>query len=249
MRRSLGFAGAVIVALALAAGAARAPELLGRFEVFRVRDVALEGATFLTPDEAARWASVPPDASVWDDATGWEASLERHPMVREARIGRDLPSTLVVEVDEREPVALAATPTLEAVDAEGRPLPLDPVRHRLDLPVIRPAGRADDPALTPADVRRLAREIGRLREVDPGFQVALSEVVPGGDGHVVARLTDPDVEVRYRPPLTSRRLRQGLRALSDAVSRSGEGAPRTVDLRYEDQVVVGLAGGPTRFGD
>lgn len=242
MARGLRFAAVLALAVALAAAVSRIPEALARVDAFRVRDLTLEGARFLTVEEVARTAEVPPDASVWDDSAPWEARLRRHPLVRDARIDRDLPETLVVRLEEVEPVALVPTPTLEPVDASGRLLPLDPARFHLDLPLIRPerSGEGSRP-LTPDEVRGLARELGRLREVDPGFVARISQVGLTGRDHAEIELTDPRVRLLFRPPLTTRRLREGLRALSDAMGRRGPGAPRSVDLRYDDQVVVQLA--------
>lgn len=244
MRKGLRFALILTLAAALAAGASRVPEALAEVEAFRVRDYTLEGARFLSLDELVRTADVPPDASVWDDPGAWEERLRGHPLIRDVRIERDLPATLVLRVEEVEPVALVPTPTLEPVDASGRILPLDPAAFRLDLPLIRPrwygtGGRA----LTPDEVRSLARELGRLRSVDPGFAARISEVALAGRGHVVVELAEPRVRVRFEAPLTTRRLREGLQALSDAMGRIGPDAPRSVDLRFEDQVVVHVASG------
>ena len=47
------------------------------------------------------------------------------------RVERRLPNRLRVEIEERRPVALAATPTLEPVDGEGVRLPIDPTLYVL----------------------------------------------------------------------------------------------------------------------
>lgn len=242
MRRRLRFFVAIVVAVVLAAGLARAPEALAGIEWFRVRDHVLEGARFVTVDEVVRVAALPADASVWDDFDAWEANVRRHPLVRDARIERDLPATLVFHVEERRPVALVATPTLEPLDAAGRLLPLDPARHRLDLPLIRPV-RVDGPdvRLTPAEVQGLARELTRLDRMDPGFAAGVSELGLSSRGDVEVALTDPRVRIHFRPPLSARRLHEGLRALGHALARSADREPRAVDLRYEDQVVVRLS--------
>lgn len=244
MARWLRFGGVLVLAVALAAGLSRLPETLSRVEWFRVRHHALEGARFLSAAEVARAAELPADASVWDEFDAWEANVRNHPLVREVRIERDLPATLVFRVEEREPVALVPNPTLEPVDAAGRVLPLDPARHRLDLPLIRPVrSDAPDTKLTPEELRGLARELERLARLDPGFVAAVSRLGLSGRGHVVAELVEPRVEMLFRTPLAARRLHEGLRALAHARVRAADQgrAPRAVDLRYEDQVVVRLS--------
>src|SRR5439155_1254147 len=64
-----------------------------------------------------------------------------HAGVAEVHVVRQLPAALRIELREVEPAALAPRGSgprggpLVAVDAEGRPLPFDPARTGLDLPV------------------------------------------------------------------------------------------------------------------
>lgn len=209
---------------------------LHRMELFRVTDFRLEGAVFLTLDEAVGALSIPETASIWDDVEPLEEALEALPLVRRARIGRRPPGTLVLRVEERVPVALVPSPMLVPVDVTGRRLPIDPAVQRLDLPVIRP-WNTDRSDLTAEQLHGLASEVVRLAEADPEFFGALSDLARDEKGDIVARAGDPGVTFRYEPPLAAQRLKEGLRVLKDAVRRTGH-APRSVDLRYVDQVVV-----------
>jgi cell division septal protein FtsQ len=229
----------LLAALVVALVVSTLPHLLDDFEVFEVDDYRLEGANYLTLSEAVAAAGVPSGASIWDDREPWEHGLESHPLVRDAEIGRRPPGTLVFRVRERTPVALVPSPTLEPVDASGARLPIDPAAHRLDLPVIRPWGGMDGTELTPEQLRALAHDVYRLSEADPQFFGLLSDVARDARGDVVIQAGDPAVTFRYRPPLNMPRLREGLLVLDDVLRRSGQ-APAAIDLRYTDQVVVGL---------
>lgn len=236
--------GTIVLAAALAVGISRVPRLLSRIELFRVQSFALEGERHLTLEEAVEAAGVPAQASVWDDPEPWKARLRSHPLVRDARVRRDLPSTLVFEVEERTPVALYPGPVLRPVDEAGRPLPLDPAERRLDLPVLRPTlvgggGRE----LSPAELRSLAREVARMGRLEPALRVRISEAALGARGEVAILLDEPRLSFLFRPPLTARRLGEGLRALSDAADRRGAEEVRGIDLRFEDQVVIRTEGG------
>ena len=234
MTRRAGGLLALAVLLALVAAGGRVREALMGMEAFRVTDVELEGGLHLTRDEAAAAAAVPPGASVWDDPTPWEERLRAHPLVRAARVRKRLPGTLVLVVEEREPVGLLPTPTLEPVDGEGRILPLDPAADALDLPLVR-VDLTD-----PGRLRILAGELARLGRVDPAFLGGVSEVAADERGDVVASWGVPMVTFRFRPRTPPRRLKEGLRALAHATDRKGGGAPRAVDLRWADQVVVSV---------
>jgi cell division septal protein FtsQ len=214
------------------------PEALAHAEVFRVRAVELEGARYLPLDHAVRAAVVDPEASIWDDPAGWEARLEEHPLVREARVRRRLPGTLVLEIVEEEPVALVPTPVLEPVDRDGRYLPLDPAAHRLDLPVVRPRAVPDRGRPDEARVRVLARAVDMMR-AEPVFHRRVSEVGLDAGGALVVRWgADPEVLFRIDAPVDALRIRRGMAVLEHALEADPGRRPGEIDLRYADQVVV-----------
>jgi len=142
-------------------------------------------------------------------------------------------------VVERKPVALVPTPTLEPVDARGGFLPIDPAQHRLDLPVIDGVGSPVPGAhLLRWRGRRLAAEVARLSESDGSFVQGGSEVTWKDDQTLVIHWSDPQVDLVVSQGAPSRRLREGLTVLQDALARDRSHAPEVIDLRFADQVVV-----------
>lgn len=230
---------ALVVAGAAAFGASRVPDALSRMEFFRVRGLDIRGAQFLSPGEVQDLLALPPTASVVQDVKEWEVRLREHPLVLEARIERRLPDSLRIVIRERVPVAFYPMTTLEPVDEEGQVLPIDPARFALDLPVLSSEveGRSGE-LLTPAQLRALSREAARLAQVQPRFMARVSELALAPGDQVVARLTDPAVEVWFRAPASSLRIRQAMDALEDARVRFPDRAITTVDLRFDEQVVV-----------
>jgi cell division protein FtsQ len=230
--------------IALVAGLAfvaqRIPEALAHLEAFRVEEVRIEGERFLSLEDLAPILEIPSSASVWDDLQEWEERLLAHPLVLEARIRRRFPRTLVLEVKEREPVALVATPTLEPVDRSGRVLPIDPTRHQMDLPLIGTRAGLGLGDLTPAERALLVGEVARISEVNPGLASQLSEIVVEGRGYLRARIWDPKVDLLLRPGTAGHRLKKGLDVLGDALVRFGAEGVVALDLRFDDQVVVRL---------
>lgn len=227
---------AMLLGWGLSWGIPRAPEVLARVDWFRVRHVRVEGVRYLTAEEVERVASVAPGANLWDDVAPVAGRVRAHPLVRDVLIRRRLPGTLILDVEERQPVALMPTPTLEPVDREGRILPLDPARHRLDLPVIH-AARPGQGAGAPAAIAAAAREAARLAEVDPSFWEGVSVVIEEGSDEIMLEWGDPAVRMLFRAPLAQGRLREAMAVIADASERGG-GPPLLVDLRFADQVVV-----------
>jgi len=127
-----------------------------RLEFFRVRQVELVGVRNLAPEAVIQALGMSPEASVFDPTAPLEARVRALPGVADARIKRHLPGALAVIVREVDPAAFVPGPRgLVVVDAAGHPLPFDPARTVLDLPV---AGTADS---------GLASVLGLVRAVDP----------------------------------------------------------------------------------
>lgn len=228
---------AALVAILGAGIAVGTPIALRKLDSFEVREVRLEGTRFLERTEAIRTAGIGAGASVWDDASEWERRLSDHILVERARVKRQLPHTLVLVVEESAPVALVPMPTLEPVDRHGRVLPIDPARHRLDLPVLQASSDPDQAEFSSsAELKVLLGEVVRLRDMDPELVRRASELAIDERGDVIVRLFSPDVEIRYRAPIEAPRLAEGLHALADALKRSDD--VRVVDLRFDGQVVV-----------
>ncbi len=151
----------VAVAVAVVAGVlapAWGPPMLRPFGFFRVRRVALVGVERLAPDRVIAALGLRRDASVWDRLGPMAARVRGLPGVAAAEVSRVLPATVRVTLREVEPVALAAGgAALVPVGPDARPLPYDPARTAVDVPVVRGADsslvaalvavRGADPAL------------------------------------------------------------------------------------------------------
>lgn len=214
-------------------------EWLSGLSTFHVKKVEVVGVMYVPENEIVSLMSLHSSSSVWDDRQVWVDRVEQHPMVRSAEISRRFPGGLRVTVEEREPVALAPTPTLEPIDVDGYRLPVDPSRHRLDLPVLATRSNpARGARLVPRDVRALAGELGRMMNGDTAFLQRISEMSWAADGSLRVSWTEPAVDFLLPPGAPGVRLREGLAALADAVSARPTDPPEEIDLRFADQVVV-----------
>jgi hypothetical protein len=241
MKRWLTFVSVLALAVALGGVFSRVPAALSEVDAFRVTEVRLRGTRFLSHDEVVETLALDPQASVWDDKKILEARLREHPLVKDVVVRRRFPTSLLVQVEERQPVALYPSPTLEAVDESGRVLPIDPAYHKLDLPIMAGTGGDGSGTLTPADLRLLAGEIVRLAKGDPELHSSISDFALHPRGDIAARLSVPPVTVHFRPGLPCGRIQTGLRVLADAQARFEGGDVAHLDLRWEDQVVVRFA--------
>jgi cell division septal protein FtsQ len=242
MRRGVGIVVLVTATMAIAVILPRLGQTISRLELFNVTEVKVQGVRYLAEEEVRHTAMVPVGASLWDDLAPIVERLEAHPGIRNASAERRFPGTLVVAIEEKEPVALAPNPTLTPVDVEGAFLPFDPSLARLDLPLLRATreGNGNAAALSPAQVRALTAELNHLGEIEPNLLASVSDVALDSWGHVVLHLEEPSVRLRYPSPLSPQRLREALIVLDDALARNPDRPPVEIDLRFAEQVVIRL---------
>jgi cell division protein FtsQ len=232
--RLLRRVGAGLAVLALIAGPWWGRAILRHLEFFRVRRVEIDGARYVSPDEIVSRLRIDTTASLFDDVGPLERRVRLHPSVRDVRIERKLPGTLLVRITENPPVAFVqAASGLLAVDATGRSLPVDPATADVDLPV-----------LAVRDTLAL-RVLGEVREQAPALFARIGEVrrVPrGGSFYLLFRLTESPSNPAH-DVLASGDV--GADRLSDIVPVEQDLARRNLratelDLRFRDQVIARL---------
>ncbi len=150
--RALAIASAALLLVILS------PYALRYLDFFRVRRVEIAGLHYLEAAKIVASLKLSPKASVFDDSRPLEQRVRALPGVLEAEIGRRVPGTLTIRVQEADPVAL--TPKgdrLALVDASGAVLPFDPLASAPDLPVLIGGGQP------------VASALARARDYDPGL--------------------------------------------------------------------------------
>ena len=211
--------GAAAVGLALWFGL---PGLLRGFDFFRVRRVEIVGLQYLDPAKVIDALKLPATASVFDDPAPLARRVSALPGVATAELGRRLPGTLIVALQETTPVALARRGGgLVPLDRRGRVLPFDPLRSAPDLPF---AANGD---------AQVAGVLGRVRDYDPDLFARLG----------AAWRVGPDVvlEVGGRRLLFGAQVSaediRAVMAVAQALARSGR-AYQELDGRFAGQVIV-----------
>jgi cell division protein FtsQ len=112
------------------------PIVLRAMPVFRVRRVEVHGAAYLQASQVAQALALRPGANLFDPVGPLTRRVVALDGVTRAEIHRRLPGALVIEITEREPIALArAGGRLALVDRNGRVLPFDPSRAPSDFPI------------------------------------------------------------------------------------------------------------------
>lgn len=200
-----------------------APPILTRMDFFRVRRIEVRNARFTPPDEIRRRLRVDTTFSIWNDLDPLRDSVAKHPQLSGVRIARRFPSTLVVTVEEHQPVALVPGRNgLQAYDASGRALPLDPSRTPVDVPVVQRADTA------------IFRFLGQLQAVQRDLFARVNEVHREGRHELVLDLVT--ISLRLRPDIGVERLAQVSSVEAKLAERKQRA--RELDFRFRDQVIA-----------
>lgn len=225
---------AIQIAAAACAAAVGAYLLTERFAIpnrFRIASIEVKGNRFLSEGEVREMLGPAMGGNLISaDLDGLRSNLAASPWVGGAVVRRKLPDTLLVDVTERFPIALAETDQLYVMDSSGELIDmLGPRTAGFDLPIIRGLGGVS------VEVRRdRARRANTLLEDLGDLSAEVSEisvdrsgdlmVVLRGDGSVL-KLAEPPYRKRV---LSFLALRQKLR----------ERCPDAeyFDLRFKDRI-------------
>jgi cell division protein FtsQ len=219
---------ALVLVLLLAAGAAASPAL-------DVDAVVVEGPSGARAREVREQAGVVRgEAMVGLDEGAAASRIEDLPWVRSADVRRSWPGRVVIEVQERTPVAaLAGAGRWLLVDGDGRRL--DRVRRPpAGIVVVEGIGTRGDPG-SRVD-RRAAGAVELSRRLPPAVRFRLPRVVVDPDGRLDLRLRIEDerdaVAVLGRPE----QLRDKVLALATVLE--------SVDLRGLSRIDLRIPGAP-----
>jgi cell division protein FtsQ len=204
------------------------PQLLSTLEFFRVRRVVFEGMRYTPRSEAIALLKVDTTQSVWQPLPPLAARLQDHPLVQTVTVERKLPGTLLVNVVEREPVALVRRKSgrLDPVDGAGHRLPIDPTLVPMDVPLSVSADST------------LMHLLDGLRSSEPGLfaRVERADRVKSGTAPDEFRIKLDAFVVRTTPEVTVARFKDILPVEAD-LARNRLRAVE-LDLRFRNQVIA-----------
>jgi cell division protein FtsQ len=235
----------VLALLALAAGVglvlAAGPPLMAavrRHPYFAVREVVVRNANRLAADDVRRAAGIAPGMSIWDvDVEAAADGLAALPSVRSARVRRELPHRIVIDVREERPAAILAVDGVRGgqfhVSARGRVIGPVPTGDARDLPYVTgldPATLASGDRFGPHALRRalaLARHGGGLE---------VSEVHVDRMRGLTLMPVRPAIPVELGWGGFDAKLERLARVLTLWAGREAEIA--AVNCRFDDEIIV-----------
>jgi cell division protein FtsQ len=176
-------------------------------------------------------------------------SLELIPWIRSAIVRRVLPDKLIIEVTERVPIAFARVDHATfLVDDQGVLLESDSeFPHEFDFPVITGLEAGLEPEPLARNKKRVALFQELIQALDgngAGLSKDLSEVQLQDPGNLAVLLNDDSVLVILGAEQLEKRFRRYLGMSSQIKQKCPQ--VDTVDLRFQDQVVIKQSGQSVR---
>lgn len=216
-----------------------------------VRSVTVEGNAILSTAEILKIADIPKNARLFDlDLAAVRSRLQQNPFVRTVSVNREGSSGVLIDLEERVPLAAVVSDQLLYVDDEGYVLPAARSDRMYDLPVLtgalpagdcRPGRRiAKSAVLQALDLLLLSREFS-----DELYR-GISEISVREDGDLILYTSDAGVPVIIGQGDLPVKLAKFNGFWREIVARRGPQQLQYVDLRFEDQVVVRWNGSPAQ---
>ncbi len=130
-------AAALAAIAALAYGGWRGYREITTTERLAIETIEITGANRVSEDDVYDLAGIEEGDNIFSFRAGDVAErIKRNPWIKEAGISRSLPSTVAIEVAEREPLVLIKLDALYVMDTSGVVFKKYSVEDGLDLPVV-----------------------------------------------------------------------------------------------------------------
>jgi len=233
---SVALPGALAIGLALAAWP-NLRDAAARHPYFAVREVVVRDHHRLPADEVRAAAGIAPGMSIWEvDAAAAEARLAGHRWIRAARVHRELPHRIVIEVREERPLAIVALEDGKGeyyVSSHGHLFALVEASDARDFPYLTGLARADLKDGERFGPRALHRALALVRQ---SGGLGVSEVHVDRVRGLTLLPMRPSVPIELGWSGFAAKLARLPRVLTLWAGRESEIV--AVNLRFDDEVIV-----------
>lgn len=212
-------------------------------ESLKLDRILVEGANILQVKDVVSLARVEPKAKLSAiDLYGVRKRLLQQPFIRSASVNRLYPGTVSIRIEERQPIGLLSGGQVRYVDAEGVVLPFVNSAVTVDLPAISGIGGIQDAEAGKVfHEKDLAEAIAILQTalaVDSTVYHFISEVDMQNGGDVVLYSTDVVIKIILGRGDIAKKLVTLQSFWATFVKSADLEKVKSIDLRFEDQVVV-----------
>lgn len=196
-----------------------------------IERIEVRGTVRLAASQVRAWAAVPLGTPLWVTEGGEiMARLEGRPWIRSVTVTKRFPDTVVIEVTERVPTAVASSDRSRLlVDADGSVIGPTTLNHGYPLILGASASR-------PERLRIAARILAAFRAADVSVAPIESVVIDVGNPDDPVVQLSGAMRVRLGRGEFAEKWRRVQAIHDNAAARIPN--PRVVDLRFADRAVV-----------
>lgn len=209
----------------------------------RAKQVVVRGVVYVEKNQVVQLAEVAPGTPLYEvDLTKVQRNVMSHYFIRRATVERDLPNTIRITVEERQPLAIVVDEKLSYLDDEGVVLPSAVSKAVMDLPVV--SGVAKSVSLKPgltvdnADVREALQVLALLKSSNREMYHRISEVQLRNGGDMVLLSAESGVPIIFGHGDVADKVARLEAFWAAEVANRGTQLLQYIDLRYADQVVA-----------
>lgn len=152
-------------------------------EHFGLSTIVLTGQSYLKRNDVLKYADLPQYPILTRiDLKAIQTKLESHPYIKAARVSRDFPKTIQIDIIERVPISYINHSPLYLADSEGYILPTNNGSLEFDVPMFTGFNPADElyPVGEKCLSQRVNEAVGLLNQIKnqfPSFYEDISEVI------------------------------------------------------------------------
>ena len=207
----------------------------------KVRHIEVEGLRALAAQEIVAASGVRMNSSLQEtDLAGVQRQIMTEPFVKSVNVSRHYPDALRISILEREPIASVSGGQMWYVDAAGVILPFR--QSALNLPIISGIvglqnSRAGD-VVTNREISEAVEVLARARSIDSSLYHFISEVNMNHGGDITLFSVDAGAPIILGRGGVAKKLYLLQSFWSNVVRTRGVEELQSIDLRYDDQVVV-----------
>ena len=209
----------------------------------RLQKIVVEGVNDAFKNEIISLTGLKSDTSIVGiNLDEIRYAIREHPWIRSVTIRRKFPSTIIIQVEKQEPVAVIAAKKLYYLNGYGEIFKQIEDSEFVDLPVL--TGISDQGSNVEEDVKMACQMVKFFNEQEsPLSIVELSEIHFRRDGGVSIYFDKMSVEIRTEWKTIERKI-GSLRKVIKHLNRTGKiNLVEVIDLNYSSGIMVSFKNG------
>ncbi len=208
-------------------------------EVLLLKELKIEGNRFISVKEIHELIQVDYSKNIFNiDLDAIATQIKQHPLVKDLKVSRRLPSSIVVYIIEREPLALIYNSKLIAVDETGNSLPNLKLEMLHDYPIISNLAFANEQSTQSTELTAVLNFLEEIKKHHFTLYSEISEISYSKKMGIYFYLNEGSIPAFMGIHDFTQRSANLLEVLNLLNNKNSLSHIEYFDLRFKGQVVV-----------